>query len=28
MTLSPKGILFVGNRDADKVFAVVDEYKR
>ncbi len=27
MTLSPKGILFVGNRGGDKVYAVVDENK-
>jgi glucose/arabinose dehydrogenase len=25
LTLSPKGIVFVGNRNADKVYAVVDE---
>jgi glucose/arabinose dehydrogenase len=27
MTLSPKGVLFVGNRGGDKVYAVVDENK-
>jgi glucose/arabinose dehydrogenase len=27
MTLSPKGVLFVGNRGGDNVYAVVDENK-